>query len=297
MKSTALQALVSDILHQGETLLDGVHRASPSFPNLVAAISDWGRLLQRDLNEIVAGVEPSIRQSILMSLIPAKAIDPDYDGSYDAAIEEHLKELDLMVDEPGKLVIRNLCINIKKLQGLDRRGARNAVASLAQIRANPPIYRKLIERQNGRCLWCGILLNRGDVSQTLEHIVPKHLGNDPSDGTNWGLSCTSCNYGKGAALAWSATPWAHDYLGRTQFSTPDGITLQHRWVTLRRSPKCEFCGTGPKDAELWVRKRVQTGLPIPANCSTVCTACARTRGAKVLKTVWAPAERGRAIGP
>jgi hypothetical protein len=134
-----------------------------------------------------------------------------------------------------------------------------------------------------------VLLGQEHVKETLEHVSPKHIGNDLADGTNWALACLSCNHGKGDALAWSAVPWAHDSLSRTEFANGDEIGQRHRWVILRRSSRCE-CGATPGSMELWVYKRVRTGLPIPSNCGATCEGCAASRARDILRVRWCPEE-------
>lgn len=292
-----LAKIISDILCGGEYFVSGVQKSSPSSAELMTAIVYWAGKMRRDLSEIISVIEPCLRQSILMSLIPVRAIDPNYSGSIDAAIDDHLRELDLSLEPKEKVVIRNLCINMRRLHGLNAEQARARSMTIAQLRGNHTLYNTVFKRQNGRCLWCGVDLTSGQVRQSLEHITPKHIGDDPADGSNWGIACSSCNFGKEDALAWATRPAAHDYYGRNDFSALDEITLAHRWSVLIRSRRCVKCGASPKETELWVYRRVKTGLPIPSNCSVACVPCATSHRLEVLLPKWSQREdvRGKPI--
>ena len=293
MALAPLDELIADLLYGRDFFLDGVHSRSPSLPNLLTAITHWGRLFGRDLDEIVSSVEPALRQSILMSLIPCRVFDRSYTGTYDAAIEEHLAALGVSVSAERRETLRNLCINLKRVEGLTSTEARRKSQGIADIKANQPLYRRLSARQSDRCLWCGVVLLSGTVCETLDHVVPKHLGDDLPDGSNWALACASCNEGKGNTFAWSATSGAHDFVERNDVSNPRYVSLSHRWVALRRSPQCSLCGVPPTKAELWVFRRVPTGLAIPTNCAVTCQRCGQDHTLQVLRVRWAEKESQR----
>lgn len=291
--SAELTKIITDILCGGEHFVSGVQNSSVAPANLIAALVEWGNLLQRDFGEIAAVIEPCIRQSILMSLIPAQAVDPSYSGSLDKAIEAHLNSLGLNLGKTERTVLRDICINVRKLHGLNKRQARAQMMGIASLRGDQTLYQQIRNRQNGRCIWCGVELSSTNVRETLEHVTPKHLGNDPSDGRNWALACSSCNGGKADVFAWAACAEAHDYLRRNDFSTVNEITLAHRWAVLMRTRNCANCGTPPKQAELWVYRRIATGLPIPANCSVSCLTCATDQKLEILLPKWPPEESKR----
>lgn len=291
----ALGRLLTDILRGDQFFLGGVQKSSNSLPDLLTAIVRWGSSLGRDLGEIAAVVEPCIRQSILMTLLPEKALAPHYQGSIDLAIEEHLAALNFSMPEQEKRVIRDVCINIRKLQGLTSQDARSRTYTIAQLKADPREYSRIVARQNGRCIWCGVNFQAASVDPTLEHMAPKHLGDDLPDGSNWALSCSTCNAGKGATLSWAATPAAHDYIARTDPFGTGQITQQHRWSVLMRTKACVSCAKTASQTELWVYKRVSTGLSIPANCSTTCDQCASAEKLNILTPMWAPKEAHRKL--
>jgi len=290
-----LGELIDDILCGGPQFLEGIHKSSSDSTKLVTAVVQWAQLLNRTLGEVVAGIEPCVRQSILMSLIPAKAIDPSYVGSTDRAITEHLAAIGLDLGSAQIKVLRDLCLNARRMHGLDARQAKNISATIAHLKGMPGQYETLNARQNGRCRWCGVELRGKNTAETLDHVVPKHLGNDLADGSNWALSCFTCNMGKGDSLAWAARQSAHDYMTRIGFGELAKLDREHRWAVLMRGRECDECTAGVTEAELWVYRRVSTGLPIPANCSVTCLRCGTRRGLEILEPAWAPGEEGRTL--
>jgi hypothetical protein len=165
---------------------------------------------------------------------------------------------------------------------------------VARLRGQPILYDMIFKRQSGRCIWCGVDLRSPEVRETLDHVAPKHYGDDLPDGSNWALTCESCNSGKADTLAWAACAEAHDFLSRNSFGRPDRIGLPQRWCVFARVKKCDECGESPKKRDLWVYRKIPTGLPIPANCSATCPQCAVARGREILAVDWAPNEIGRA---
>jgi len=293
--SLELERLIHDILCGGSHHLGGIHNKSTAVPTLVSAVVQWAMALKKDLGEVVAGIEPCIRQSIFMSLLPAEALEPDFPGSIDVAIDNHLTALGLNVSADGRLVLRDTCINIRRLYGLNKRDAREQTMSIAQVRGRPQLYQSILARQNSRCIWCGVPLDAPFVAQSLDHITPNHLGDDPLDGRNWAIVCSSCNSGKDDSFAWSARPEAHDFIGRKDIAATKVIALKQRWSVLMRDRCCEHCGSTTEETELWVYRRIRTGLPVPVNCGVACANCARTKLLEVLTPIWAAREQGRAI--
>src|SRR5262249_39726722 len=129
------------------------------------------------------------------------------------------------------------------------------------------------------------------------HVTPKHIGDDMPDAKNWALACHSCNFGKANSFAWAATPEAHDYVARGDFGARNEIALRHRWIVLVRTPRCGICNRKADEVDLWVYRRVATGLPIPAMCSTCCSDCAHSRGFDVPRPRWCPEEASRPLAP
>jgi 5-methylcytosine-specific restriction endonuclease McrA len=230
-----------------------------------------------------------------MSLLPAEALEPNFPGSIDVAVDDHLRGLGINVSDDGRRVLRDTCINARRLYGLSKLQARNQTVSIAGLRGNPKLYQDIFSRQNGRCIWCGVSFSSSHVRMTLDHVTPKHLGDDPPDGRNWALSCGSCNIGKDDAFAWSARPEAHDFIGRNDISVTGLIGLKHRWSILMRGRLCEQCGSATGSSELWVYRRIRTGLPVPVNCGVICEGCAQTRKPEILSPLWIDQEKGRGV--
>ncbi len=291
--NSQLENLIEDILCGGGHYLGGIHNKSTSLSALLSAVVQWAMAVKKDLSEVVAGIEPCIRQSVFMSLLPAAALDPSFPGSIDLAVEEHLAALRINVSDEGRLALRDACINARRLYGINKREARNQTASIAQLLGDRKLYNLIHSRQRGRCIWCGVLLGPPSIIMTLDHVTPKHLGDDNPDGRNWAISCTSCNEGKGDSLAWSARPEAHDFIGRKDISATSVIGLTHRWSVLMRERQCEYCEASTTEAELWVYRRITTGLPVPVNCGATCENCAVSRKLEILTPRWASKEAGR----
>lgn len=292
MSEREFDKLLEEVLKGDGYSLAGVHRAGiPPF-ELFAALGEWANRLERENAEVFAVLEPCVRQSVFFSLIPGKAIDPSYKGNIDAAIREHLAAIRTSLSDEAIEKVRGFCINLRRLHGANKSQARAMAKSLGELRTRPVQFREIRDRQGGRCMWCGADFVRAEVDMTLEHVAPKHIGDDPEDGSNWGLACRSCNEGKEDAFSWAATKWAHDFVPR-KFALGNQIRLEHRWTILARSPKCDRCHTSPRQSELFVYKRIDTGLSVPSMCSTICEACARANSITTLSPLWADKERTR----
>lgn len=289
-----LQSVIQQVLCGGDHFLAGVHLSSDNASHLLQAVVEWTQVLHRNLEDVIAAIEPCVRQSILVSLLPAKALDAAYQGSIDAAIDEHLFALGLVLSADEKRVIRDVCINLRKFSGLTARAARNSTFGLAQVKAQSSTYHAIRARQCDRCVWCGAGLNRTDIKETLEHVSPKHIGDDFSDGRNWALACASCNAGKSDTLAWAANAYAHDYVRRSDLLNIAAISREHRWAVLMRDKRCAYCSASPKKTELFIVRRVRTGLPVPANCAAACNSCVAAQTLELLAADYMPDESGRA---
>lgn len=293
MANEILDELVADILTNETHFLDGLHRRSSSFAALVAAVIDWSRKLGRPVDSLAAGIEPSFRQSILFSLIPIKALDPASGESYEALVDEHLGNLGISVPHDQKRNLIDLLININKLKGMTSGQARAQTARLGNLKLDLALYEKVLNRQGYRCVWCGVKLDNPAVVESLEHMLPKHLGDDLPEALNWAIACSSCNSGKQDSVVWSTTAYAFDFFERNDFQDLEKVSLKHRWTVLCRDGKCDDCGIRARDSELFVYKRINTGLAIPTNCSTTCLPCSVNMGINPLAVDWLANEVGR----
>src|SRR5215813_5481820 len=145
--ATELFKIITNILCDGNHFVSGVQSSSDNPSHLVSALVQWGDALQRDLGEIIAVIEPCVRQSILMSLIPAQGVDPAYNGNIDKAINEHLTHLGLDLGEEERRVLRDICINVRKLHGLNSRTARRRTVTIAELRGDRVLYQQIMNRQ------------------------------------------------------------------------------------------------------------------------------------------------------
>lgn len=282
---TALQSIINDLLFSEIYFLDGIQRGFP-YHTMIEAASQWGERFERALEETMSIVEPCLRQSIFMTLLPAAAFDDRDPRPYVDIIAEHLANIGVSLTDDQTAILVTTCVNINKLKGLSSRVARNRCNTIADVRSDAILFDQIVNRQGRRCVWCGISLFDPTVRMTLEHVVPKHIGDDVPDASNWAIACQCCNFGKSDALAWSSRPEAHDFMSRKAFGRPEEITPAHRWAVLRRSRECRKCKKTAIDVELGVTKVIKTGLPIPSNCHVVCVNCAEKEQVNLLKVAW-----------
>lgn len=101
----------------------------------------------------------------------------------------------------------------------------------------------------------------------LDHIVPWHLGDDPTDGSNWQFLCERCNRGKGIYPYYSL-----HFVVANWLRPGDSNDLKEgvRYAALVRDKMCVRTARTPRDTQLCVIKRVQSGCWILDNVETVC---------------------------
>ncbi|MFT3857686.1 MAG: HNH endonuclease signature motif containing protein [Aquabacterium sp.] len=129
----------------------------------------------------------------------------------------------------------------------------------------PKIYTEILGRQCGRCAVCGSSLIYG-VNMQLDHVLPWHLGDDPSDGSNWQFLCEVCNRGKGMlphySLAALQSNWIKPGLSHT-------LGEDVRYAALKRDGVCALTGKGPTQVELEVVKKFETGCWVLDNVRAI----------------------------
>jgi len=189
--------------------------------------------------------------------------------------------------------LRDICINVRKLRHLSGTAARNATKTLADLRAMRTPYLEVLARQKNRCVWCGVPLDTPGVKPSLEHMAPKHIGDDMPDSSNWAIACLTCNSGKGDLISWATSPFAFGYLRGSHFKDPKLICIESRWIVLVRDRACDSCKKGPLEIELGVYRKISTGLPIPQYCAATCFECAVINSKEVLATAWCSEEGTR----
>lgn len=129
----------------------------------------------------------------------------------------------------------------------------------------PRLYDSILERQNGRCAVCGTRLTYG-VNMQLDHVLPWHLGDDPSDGSNWQFLCDACNRGKGVLPHYSLSPLQANWL---KPNASGQLGEEVRYAVLKRDRRCARSGRGPAEVELCVVKRFPTGCWVLDNLCAV----------------------------
>jgi len=288
-----LSAFINDILSGSPYFLGGVQSSSTNTSSLFQAVFEWGACSSRHFREFILSVEPCLRQTVVMSLLPASVFRHDFNGVILDAIDEHLSNLGVALNQDQKNILVQVCVNANRLKHFDSSTARRRSFGIAQLRTRRSLYQAIKDRQGGNCIWCGVPFSTPNVVETLEHFTPKHLGGDPPNGENWALACASCNQGKGDLFSWAASSYAHDYLNRTEFRDPLKISLNHRWSVLVRFGECRSCKRKPLDVELKIVKKIPTGLPIPSNCEAICQECASTENVTTLNVKWADVESQR----
>ncbi len=118
-------------------------------------------------------------------------------------------------------------------------------SSMADLRANPSLYRRIRQAQGFRCAVCGLVLE-APGEETLDHMVPFRIIGDVPDGANWQILCRACNSGKGerfsALQSLEALNWAYRdahgaYARRPSLETRYLVLARARGLGLRRVPR------------------------------------------------------------
>ena len=279
-----LANFIDSILVHDEYLLGGVHHSELNdLTTWLQVGTEWSRIFGRRIHDVLSVMEPCLRQSVFFTLIPHEALEGSFTGSFDTAINKHLVQLGLTLTEEQKVKIRTIIVNLRALSGLDSKAARRKSSGIAELKAQHDLYEKISNRQKKRCYFCGFKFDSMGVGETLDHIAPKHLGDDPSDGSNWVIACPECNAGKGDAFSWATNEYSFDYIQRKDIEVGiNQVTRHHRWIALARDKKCLYCELQPKDIQLHIHKIISTGLPIPSNLKTVCENCKNANSIMVL---------------
>lgn len=292
-----LDTYIANLLTQGDLFfLQRVQYSADSLTH-TSIVDRWSKSLGLSSVTVLLFAESSIRQQIVMSLVPKRCVDPSYMGSLEEPIREHLSNLSIALPDDAIRTLITICQNSRKLQHFSKQEARNQSVKLGQIKKSQPhLYAEMRGRQNSRCVWCGVPIAETGVIESLEHMVPKHIGDDLPDGKNWAISCMSCNTGKADTLAWGSSSAAHGDIGRKQIGMST-LGLAQRWVVLARDLVCIACGADAKSRSLWVYHRNTTGLLIPSHCGVVCDSCAQGDQFHIPTPDWVDRESARAINP
>jgi hypothetical protein len=146
--------------------------------------------------------------------------------------------------------------------------------SIADLRANPSLYKEIRTAQGGRCAVCGILFEEPG-EETLDHTVPFRIVGDVPDGANWQILCPACNSGKAECLSalqsLEALNWTYRDAVGNFVRTP---SLRTRYVVLAQAGGCEYteCTALPSTTKLMVQRISVTGLWVADNLHVRCQA-------------------------
>ena len=138
--------------------------------------------------------------------------------------------------------------------------------SLAKLRSNPILYKKVLTKQNYKCDICGVDYE-SNTNFHLDHIIPWRLLGDPDDGLNWRILCDRCNRGKGSFLSAMQTKEFNDWYysnEQDQISEHlfDSSILRYVCYAMNRNNKPINIGKGKK---FNLRKKVENGLFVFSN--------------------------------
>lgn len=135
---------------------------------------------------------------------------------------------------------------------------------------DPSVFRRLLAEQDARCAVCGRSY-QGKYEFHLDHIVPWRLGGNAI--WNLQLLCSDCNRGKRDTISAMQYPAYHNWCyGDT--APLKSATLQTRYVRLAMSAECSTpgCSSGPREQELRVARRLESGLWVLDNLRVLCGA-------------------------
>lgn len=221
---------------------------------LLSTISGRGEAaIARELAEVFS-------YRLLFLLLPEQCLfgDPARDKPVIAA---HLKSLGV---EPTEAILRGLKFFVDNFRAKTRSEVNKMSITDVYVRY-PRIYDSILQAQNGRCAVCGLSLLYG-VNMQLDHVLPWHLGDDPSDGSNWQFLCEKCNRGKGMFPHYSLSPLLANWI---RPNTEHALGEDARYAALKRDGRCSITGRGPKEVELTVQKNAPSGCWVLDNLTVV----------------------------
>jgi hypothetical protein len=213
----------------------------------------------------------------VFGLLPTEAIvRSSRDRLVKPTIRTHLQALDVPASEALVEILKAVADQFWSTWPLSNRFGntrRRPKGSIADLRANLALHKRLRETQGGRCAVCGSLFEApGD--ETLDHTVPFRLIGDVPDGANWQILCPACNLGKAeyfsALQSVDALNWVYrDSIG----SFVRSPSLQTRYLALAQSQGCEYsdCNVTPRSAQLLLQRASTTGSWLADNLEVRCS--------------------------
>ena len=202
-----------------------------------------------------------VRFRVLFCLVPEECLHGDQ-LFIKPAIRSHLQAMDIESPSPDLISgLKTLCENFRRKKSPGKK------MGISDVRVkHQHLYVEIMRSQNERCSYCGVKLHFGD-NVDLDHVLPYHLGDDPSDGSNWQFLCKDCNVGKAEYPHYTLTSAVNNWVG-PQYSTE--ITARNRFAALCRDRCCTRCDLIPSEGELHVVKVVDSGCGFFDNLMSVC---------------------------
>jgi len=197
---------------------------------------------------------------LMFLLLPEECLfgDPERDKPLIAA---HLIALGV---NPRNDLVRAVKFLVDNFRAKTRREQSKTSISDVYVKY-PRIYDAINTRQGGRCAVCGTILVYG-VNMQLDHVMPWHLGDDPSDGSNWQFLCDVCNRGKGMLPHYALSALQANWI---RPSVTHSLKEDVRYAALKRDGQCSVSGRGPTETELRVVKRHPSGCWVLDNLRVV----------------------------
>lgn len=227
-----------------------------NFSDLKQVTEELQNSLGWSLPTICRELSERMRFRALFALVPEECLygNPQEDKPI---IKQHLENLSIEPTSELVNIIKSICTNF--------RASKSSKYGITDVRVKfKHIYDRIMKDQNGRCLYCGVVLITGE-NATLDHHLPFRVGDDPVDGSNWVFCCNSCNTGKGTLPYYS--------VGQATINWPPLAKEVHpetRYAALARDKKCQYCGREPTNGELTIKKIVVSGCWVLDNIKVVC---------------------------
>lgn len=201
-----------------------------------------------------------LRYRAIFRLLPERCLFEEPDEAK-PIIRSHLIAIGIAPEPDLVSAIKYFCDQFRKSQS-----GRTRKLGISDIYTKyRTLYREILDRQCGRCSYCGKHLEYGGDMQ-LDHIVPWYLGDDPHDGRNWQFTCQLCNMGKSLWPYYSLSRSACNWIGPE--SRPC-LTPEVRYAALARDGACVKTGLSPRQCQLSVEKVIASGCWILDNVQTV----------------------------
>jgi hypothetical protein len=209
---------------------------------------------------LITEIGEQLRFRSIFLLLPSKCLysEPSEDKPI---IRDHLISLGIEPDEDLVRAIKFFCVNFRaqRLKSSKKMGISDVYIKY------PHIFQKILSGQHSRCKICGEPLQYG-LNMQLDHVLPWHLGDDPSDGSNWQFLCNICNSGKGEFPYYSLSNYGFNLI---RPNSDDRLMPQVRVAVLMRDGACVISNQKPINTKLYVIKRIESGCWLLDNLHSV----------------------------